>query len=242
MSSPLVADESGEVEGEDQPPEDDRDDEEIVTEPGFESTYEGPRFTCPAFSYMNPKLQCRRSPTGAGLFALHPLKKDELLVGWAGKVVHKREVIQMDENDRVYILQIDEELFQVPFWKGYNEPADFVNHSCEPDAGFRNSPISLVAMRNIKRGEEITFDYAMSESIDGLRGNEFECSCGTRSCRGKFTGADWKSPILWERYGNYFAPYLRVKIKQLKKQLALEKQQNETNNTTTTTNTIAHLS
>ncbi len=61
----------------------------------------------------------------------------------------------MDEKDRVYILQIDEELFQIPFWKGYNEPADFVNHSCEPNAGFKNSPISLVAMRNIKRGEEV---------------------------------------------------------------------------------------
>jgi hypothetical protein len=54
----------------------------------------------------------------------------------AGKVVHLNDVLAMDPSERLYILQIDEELFQVPFWPGYNEPADFINHSCDPNAGF----------------------------------------------------------------------------------------------------------
>jgi len=201
------------------PEPDSEDDLEILTEPLFGALYEGPAFTAPAFSHMNPKIQCRKSKEGTGLFAIRNVKKDELLVGWAGKVVHLTDILRMDESERTYILQIDEELFQVPFWKGYNEPADFVNHSCEPNAGFGNSPISLVAMRNIKRGEEILFDYALCESIDGLKGNEFECTCGAVCCRGKFTGGDWKNPVLWDKYGKYFSPYLRANIKKLKQEI-----------------------
>jgi len=175
-------------------------------------------FNCPAFSYLNPKVQCRRGRTGSGLYAVQPLKKNELILGWAGKVVHVTDVIAMDESERTYILQIDEELFQVPFWKGYNEPADFVNHSCNPNAGFRNSPIVLGAMRDIAVGEQISFDYSMCECVNGLKGNEFECQCGTQYCRGKFTGADWQDPKLWERYGRYFSPYLLTKIDALRKE------------------------
>eukprot|EP01114_Cavostelium_apophysatum_P014069 TRINITY_DN3550_c0_g1_i1.p1 TRINITY_DN3550_c0_g1~~TRINITY_DN3550_c0_g1_i1.p1 ORF type:complete len:247 (-),score=16.60 TRINITY_DN3550_c0_g1_i1:5-745(-) len=177
------------------------------------------QFDSPPLSHINPKVRCMRSPHGAGLFAIRPICKDELLVGWAGKVVHVTEIIAMEESERTYILQIDEELFQVPPWEDYNEAADFVNHSCQPNAGFGTSSVSLVAMRDIEIGEEITFDYAMAECCEGLKGNEFECRCATPSCRGAFTGGDWKNPILWEKYQKYFSPYLRKKIKALKRQL-----------------------
>jgi hypothetical protein len=72
-------------------------------------------------------------------------------------------------------------------------------------------------MREIPVGEEITFDYAMCECIEHLTGNcDWECQCGKPHCRGMFTGADWKRPELWERYGNYFSPYLLKKINYLR--------------------------
>jgi hypothetical protein len=52
------------------------------------------------------------------MFALEPLKKNEVLVCWSGKVVHLDEVLSMPESERTYILQIDEELYQIPPWKG----------------------------------------------------------------------------------------------------------------------------
>jgi len=174
-----------------------------------------PRFeTPPAFSYLNPKVAIRKSITGVGLFASFPLRKDEVVLSWSGKIVHLSEVYTMRESERTYILQIDEELFQIPPWKGYNEPADFTNHSCNPNCGFKHSPSTLVAMRDIAPGEEIAFDYAMCESINGLKGNEFNCCCSTNYCRGSFTGNDWRRPELWDRYGDYFSPYLREKIKE----------------------------
>ncbi len=39
-------------------------------------------------------------------------------------------------------------------------PQHYINHSCNPNAGFKGQ-IFMVAMRKIKRGEEITYDYAM---------------------------------------------------------------------------------
>jgi hypothetical protein len=72
-------------------------------------------------------------------------------------------------------------------------------------------------MKEIAVGQEITFDYAMCECIEHLTGNcDWECKCGTPNCRGMFTGADWKRADLWERYGNYFSPYLLKKINYLK--------------------------
>jgi uncharacterized protein len=70
----------------------------------------------------------------------------------------------------------------------------------------------LVALRDIKAGEELTFDYAMS---DGSPYDEFECCCGSANCRKKVTGNDWKLPGLWEKYKGYFSPYLARRIKSL---------------------------
>lgn len=173
-------------------------------------------FSSPAFSYVTPKVYLRRLPFGIGMFAKEQIKKDEVVIGWAGRVVHVNDVLAMPEDERTYILQIDEELFQVPFWPGYNEPADFTNHSCDPNCGFGNSPVSLVAMRDIQIGEQMTFDYAMSECIEDLPGNcDWDCLCGASCCRGKFRGADWRLPELWVKYKNYFSPYLRRKIANL---------------------------
>ena len=85
-----------------------------------------------------------------------------------------------------------------------------MNHSCEPNGGLRGEAV-LVAMRDIKEGEEITFDYATTECIDG----EWECLCGTPACRGTIRGTDWKLLSLQERYGEYWSLFLLRKIKGL---------------------------
>ena len=45
------------------------------------------------------------------------------------------------------------------------DPADFVNHSCDPNCGIVGA-VLLVARRAIEAGEEICFDYAMTDSDD----------------------------------------------------------------------------
>jgi len=97
------------------------------------------------------------------------------------------------------------------------EPADYVNHSCEPNLGLRGQ-ITLVALRDIQPDEEVCFDYAMTDSTPY---DEFECHCGLPDCRKVITGHDWKMPELWAKYQGYFSPYLQRRIEQLAKEQGL---------------------
>eukprot|EP01104_Vermistella_antarctica_P018016 TRINITY_DN6549_c0_g1_i1.p1 TRINITY_DN6549_c0_g1~~TRINITY_DN6549_c0_g1_i1.p1 ORF type:complete len:224 (-),score=34.14 TRINITY_DN6549_c0_g1_i1:46-717(-) len=167
-------------------------------------------------SWVNPKLQCQcHAFNGRGMFVVEKVSKDEKLVAWAGRIVTAAEVLVLDLETQNFTLQIEEDLFQLPIWPALREPADFTNHSCEPNTGFGSCPSILVAMRDIAQGEEVLFDYAMAESLD-RPGLPFPCSCGSSLCRHQFTADDWKRRDLWERYGDYFSPYLRRKIAALK--------------------------
>jgi hypothetical protein len=64
-------------------------------------------------------------------------------------------------------------------------------------------------MRDIKIGEEVCFDYAMS---DTMAYDEFNCLCGASTCRGKVGGNDWQRPELQKRYAGFFAPHVQRKI------------------------------
>jgi len=107
-------------------------------------------------------------------------------------------------------------VFSVPLQP--SEPADYVNHSCQPNAGL-SGQIVLLALRDIAAGEEVCYDYATSDSCPY---HEFECACGSPQCRGWVTGSDWKRPELWERYADYVSPYLQRRIALLKQGLADE--------------------
>jgi len=165
------------------------------------------------YSFVHKALQVRRCTTGRGLFATTDIAPEEVLVAWTGRIVTLDEVLSLPENEKDYTLQIHDILYLIPFAYEQREKADFVNHSCDPNGGMLGDSI-LVSMRKIKEGEEVTFDYSMTESDEDVM--NFKCLCGTAKCRGMISGNDWKNPALWERYGNFFAPYLKRKIEQLR--------------------------
>lgn len=160
-------------------------------------------------SYLSPKLEVRAAPQKGGfaVYTREALEKDELLCVWTGRVVTFSELQGLSEAEKSHTLQVDEGIYLAPLGPE-EEPADYINHSCAPNAGIRGQ-VSLVAMRPIAPGEEITFDYAMSDSSAF---DEFACACGSPLCRGRVTGDDWKRPELWERYNGYFSAYLQRRI------------------------------
>jgi uncharacterized protein len=166
------------------------------------------------FSYLSPKTEVRAAPEKGGfaVFAHHPLEKDEIICVWTGRVLTYDEMLSLTSDDKSHTIQVDEGLYLGPLTPQV-EPADGINHSCDPNAGIRGQ-ISLVAMRPIAAGEEITFDYAMADSTPF---DEFPCTCGAPTCRGQVTGNDWQRPELWERYKGYFSAYLDRRIQILKK-------------------------
>lgn len=144
---------------------------------------------------------------GKGLFAARPFGTGELLVVWGGRIITGAELAALPPEKRHWMLQIDEDLFQLtdPLDVG---GADYVNHSCAPNAGILGH-IALVALRPIRVGEEICFDYAMTDST---RYCEFQCWCGAPNCRGWVGADDWRRPELRRRYGRHFSPYLLRRI------------------------------
>lgn len=163
--------------------------------------------------YVSPKLAARQNPAkgGYGIFADSFVPAGELLIVWGGNVVTGEQFIQLSPREQMHSIQIEENLYQVPSHPE-PEPGDFINHCCTPNAGL-NSSISLVAMRDIEPGEEICFDYAMS---DGSPYDEFDCACGSFYCRGRVTGDDWQRADLQARYAGYFSPYLQRRMNRVK--------------------------
>jgi SET domain-containing protein len=166
------------------------------------------------YSHVSPKLASDQidAKGGCGLFAVEPLKKGELILLWGGRVVRADEIDPKMPNLTQRVLQIDEGLYFLT--PEQLEPADCMNHSCNPNAGF-SGQIGLVAMRDIEAGEEVCIDYAMCDSEPY---DEFECGCGAENCRGFISGDDWKIPALQARYDGYFSAYLQRRINVMKEE------------------------
>lgn len=170
-------------------------------------------------AYISAKLYAKAHPQkgGLGVFARASIKEGELLVVWGGDIVNGKTLALLPQREQQHSIQVEEDLYLVPH--GPAEPADFVNHCCEPNAGL-SGQISLVALRDIEPGEEVCFDYAMSDSSPY---DEFDCECGAANCRGRVSGNDWRRPELWERYAGHFSPYLQRRINHLKQDLPVER-------------------
>ena len=159
--------------------------------------------------YADPALEVRPliGREGRGVFARRRFQPGELILVWGGRIITGAQLALLPPDKRAWMLQIDEDLFQLT---DHDEIglADQVNHSCDPNAGILGH-IALVAMHPIIPGEEITFDYA---TTDSTRFCEFECWCGAADCRGHVRADDWRRPDLRRRYGRHFSPYLLRRI------------------------------
>jgi hypothetical protein len=158
-------------------------------------------------SFLSAKAEVRTAGAkGVGVFARAPIAAGETVAAFGGSAVHTDEFYALSNARRVHGIQIADDLFMVG--PDEPEPADRVNHSCDPNAGIVGN-VLLVAMREIGVDEEICFDYAMADSDDY---DEFACECGAATCRRTVTGADWKLPELQDRYRGWTSSYLERRI------------------------------
>jgi len=83
-----------------------------------------------------------------------------------------------------------------------------INHSCDPNTWVDG--LNLVSRKSIKKGEQISMDYA-TFCTDNMQ--SFQCKCGNSQCRGQITGTDYLKPFL-SVYGNHISDYVDTKRKQ----------------------------
>lgn len=158
-------------------------------------------------SWLSPRAELGDAGRkGLGIFATAAIAGGETVAGFGGQVFEREEFDRLDADRRSHSIQVDEDLYLVS--PEALDPADYVNHSCEPNTGLLGN-VLVVAMTDIRAGEEICFDYAMCDAADY---DEFVCECGTPSCRRLVTGSDWKRTELQARYSGYFSSYLANRI------------------------------
>lgn len=108
-------------------------------------------------------------------------------------------------------------------------PASYINHSCDPNCYTKYYTLKkkdIVAMRDIKKGEEITVDYSTGAPY-GCDSNEAEkgwrnmnCECGSKNCRKIITSNFFKLPkYLQKKYYKNLPPSVKRKYKSRIKQL-----------------------
>ncbi|MFI9507910.1 SET domain-containing protein [Nocardia sp. NPDC052566] len=161
-------------------------------------------------SWITPKAAKGVDSTiaGRGLIALAPITAGDTVAVKGGHIVTTDDLHQLSESLQNSEIQIDDNLHLVARTDDeYERVMLFINHSCEPNVGFAGN-ILLVAMRDIREGEELTTDYALFDDYDG----SMDCSCGRPTCRQAIDGHDWQRHDLQAKYHGYFSEYLARRI------------------------------
>src|SRR5438270_11007606 len=101
---------------------------------------------------------------GTGGFARRDICKGEQVIEYVGEPISKQESLRRCEANNEYIFTLSDEL-DVDGNVVWN-PARFINHSCAPncDAEVEADQIWIIANRDIKAVEEITFYYACEQA------------------------------------------------------------------------------
>lgn len=135
---------------------------------------------------------------GRGLFASRDVPK--------GTLVMSSIPLSLNSQRGSHTIQVD--------WKTHlrmDLPAVLVNHSCAANLGItdqRNAVgYDFWTLRDIREGEELTWDYETSE---WELAEPFECACGSPLCRGRLRGFKHAGSLVRKRYGDaYIAGYLK---------------------------------
>jgi hypothetical protein len=147
----------------------------------------------------NPKVEVKESPLGGkGVFARERIEAGEVIAEFDGDIYPFTHP-GWTEDLLNHTIQFERYRFRDA--KGI---ARCLNHSCEPNCGIKEL-FKIVAMRPIKPGEEVTFDYEMTEDSEWWR---MTCQCGTPSCR-KLIGAYRNMPPeVRARYRGFISEWL----------------------------------
>ena len=139
--------------------------------------------------------------TGKGIFAKRNIKKNETAFIVKGRIIRGPYSPGYKFDQRW--LAIDNNAWIAPLRRN---PWRFINHSCEPNAGL-NGKVTVVAMQNIKKGEEITIDYSITED-DPYWEMDSVCNCGESNCRKIIRSVRFLPEEIFKKYKPYVRKFL----------------------------------
>lgn len=149
---------------------------------------------------IKPFVMKGNSIAGYGIYASRDIQEGEIIFkgeGRSQKIITKRFVEKNWNEDekmhfRRYAYPVSEELFIL--WD--DDPSEWApqNHSCDPNTSFDG--LNVVTLKSIRKGEELTLDYArfLDENME-----PFQCQCKSPQCRGLVMGMPGNSLTIREK-------------------------------------------
>jgi hypothetical protein len=105
-----------------------------------------------------------RALTGLGLFATRPIKKRVRIAEYKGPRLNLKQAEKAEASGNRYLFEVNGR------WtidgKARSNIARYFNHSCSPntDSTIRNGRVFIFTLRNIKPGEELTYNNVIGKS------------------------------------------------------------------------------
>ncbi len=129
-----------------------------------------------------------------GLYASRDIKDRTKIIEYKGKILTKNQVEtnpKFDNDKAIYLFNINKKYDLDGDFK-YNT-ARLINHSCDPNCEVFGTGLKVwvYAIRDIKRDEELTYDYGFAFDKDY---KDFPCKCRSKKCVGYIIreGSRWR--------------------------------------------------
>jgi SET domain-containing protein len=137
-----------------------------------------------------------------GIIARKHLSKGEIILKFFGELVPREKVKTPNAA-----LQLDEDLFL----ESEGTIDESLNHSCDPNCYIDFDRLTLVALKDIPNGEELTFDYNTSEYDLIDQRCSFTCLCGSKDCIGNIKGFKYLPVGHKKKIKSFLSPFLKRK-------------------------------
>lgn len=143
----------------------------------------------------NDELLIKTTKKGKSVFARRNYRKGEFIIEFRGRRYSMDEYKKRLNPRNNHFLQIDTDVYLGPTRTADN----YINHSCDPNSGIRivDGRVLLHAIKAIRRGDEISFDYSTSMAEEYW---EMDCSCGSRLCRRRVRDFKYLPEEIKKRY------------------------------------------
>ena len=131
---------------------------------------------------------------GLGLVAACNIKKGTKIINYVGNIITKKQTEEnpkFDNSKPIYLFNLNSR-YDLDGDVSWNT-ARLINHSCSNNCDYDGKGLKLwvTAIKDIKKGEEITCDYGFSYDSDY---KQFPCNCRSINCAGYIVreGSRWR--------------------------------------------------
>ncbi|MBI2514687.1 SET domain-containing protein [Candidatus Wolfebacteria bacterium] len=141
---------------------------------------------------------------GLGLFANKNFKKGEVVIRFKADLVPNAkaspEAVTVDDKFSINTRWL--------------VPEAFINHSCSTNTKIDVIGFRYIAIKNIRKNDEITYNYNTTDYDMRKSRDDFKCECGSKTCLGQIKGFKYLTRAQKIKLKPYLTPFLITRLVQ----------------------------